>query len=127
MNVSASIPFGRSWALLCCLLAIAWVSNAQIYDPVQWDLELDSSEAPPGSTVLGRLTATIQSKWHVYSTTTPEGIALDVSIADSDGIAEWRAYQPEPDIVFDPNFQAEVEWYTDTAEFLVEIKAVAAL
>ena len=122
MIVSASTPFGRSYALLCCLLAIAWALNAQIYDPVQWRLELDSSEAPPGSTVLGRLTATIQSNWHVYSTTTPEGIALDVSIAESDGISEWKAYQPEPDIVFDPNFQAEVEWYTDTAEFLVEIK-----
>ena len=122
MNVSTSTLFRRFGGVLCCLLATTWASHAQIYDPVQWHLELDSSEAPPGSTVLGRLTATVQSKWHVYSTTTPEGIPLDVGVAESDAISEWKAYQPEPDIVFDPNFQAEVEWYTGTAEFLIEMR-----
>lgn len=96
-------------------------AHGQIYDPVQWRLELEAAEAPPGGTVLGRLTATIQEGWHIYSSTTPEGIALDLQVAPSDALASWEAYQPTPEVVFDPNFQANVEWYTDRAEFLVEL------
>ena len=95
--------------------------QAQIYDPVQWRLEFDSVEAPPGSTVLARLTAVIEDGWHIYSTTTPEGIPLALAIADSEAVAAWRAHQPDPEVVFDPNFQADVEWYTSEAEFLIEL------
>ncbi len=110
------------WAtVLGFLLGTAAVSDGQIYDPVQWRLELHPAETSPKSTVLGRLTATIEEGWHVYSTTTPEGIALDLSVADSDAISDWRAYQPDPEIVYDPNFQAEVEWYTGKVEFLLEL------
>lgn len=94
---------------------------AQIYDPVQWRLELTAEEYPPGATALARLTAEIEEGWHIYSTTTPEGIPLAVAMAESDAIAGWRAHQPDPEIVFDPNFQAEVEWYSDEAVILVEI------
>lgn len=107
--------------MLACLLGAATGSDAQIYDPVQWRLVLEPAEASPGSTVLGRLTATIQENWHVYSTTTPEGIPLSLSVAESDAISGWRAYQPDPEIVYDPNFQADVEWYTGEAEFLLEL------
>ena len=95
--------------------------EAQIYDPVQWRLELDAAEAPPDSTVLARLTATIEDGWHVYSTTSPAGIVLGLQVAPSDAIKDWRAYQPEPELVYDPNFEAEVEWYTHEAVFLLEL------
>lgn len=111
---------------LAASLAVIWIASAgaqaQIYDPVQWRLDFDQVEARPGSTVLGRLTATIEEGWHVYSTTTPQGIPSDLFVAEPDGISSWRAYQPEPEVVFDPNFQAEVEWYTGQAEFLIELE-----
>ena len=120
-------PSIRRWtALLGFLLGTVAVSNAQIYDPVQWRLQLQPAEASPESTVLGRLTATVQDGWHVYSTTTPQGIALDLGVADSDAISAWRAYQPDPEIVYDPNFQAEVEWYTGEVEFLLELDVAAS-
>ncbi len=99
---------------------------AQVYDPVQWELAFDKTSAPPGSTVLARLTATIEDGWHVYSTTTPEGIPLGLAVADSAGVAAWRAHQPEPQTVYDPNFQAEVEWYTGQAVILVELDLTPA-
>ncbi|MDE0107955.1 MAG: protein-disulfide reductase DsbD family protein [Bryobacterales bacterium] len=113
----------------CVLVALALAqallpgvpAAAQIYDPVQWRLELAAEEYPPGATVLARLTAEIEDGWHFYSTTTPEGIPLAVGVAESDAVSGWRAHQPDPEIVFDPNFQAEVEWYTDEAVLLVEI------
>ena len=108
------------------LLALCASASAQIYDPVQWKLELDRDEAAPGATVLASLTATIQEGWHIYSTTTPEGIALDLQIAESDSIASWEAYQPEPEVVYDPNFEADVEWYTSGVEFVFEVALAPA-
>lgn len=113
-------------ALLAILLAVFGLyapgSSAQIYDPVQWRLEFDQKEVPSGSTVLARLTATIEDTWHIYSSTTPEGIPLDLAVVKSDAIAAWQAYQPEPEVVFDPNFQAEVEWYSREPEFLFRVE-----
>ncbi len=113
----------------CVLVALALAAAllpgvpaaAQVYDPVQWRLELAAAEYAPGTTVLARLTAEIEDGWHFYSTTTPEGIPLAVGMAESDAVSGWRAHQPDPEIVFDPNFQAEVEWYTTEAVILVEI------
>lgn len=116
------LPFPVGLVSLVALLAVQGpVSHAQIYDPVQWRLEFDSEEAAPGSTVLARLTATIDDTWHIYSSTTPQGIPLDLAVSESAAIASWRAYQPAPEIVFDPNFQAEVEWYSHEAVFLIEL------
>ena len=102
------------------------IAQAQIYDPVQWKLEFEASEARPGQTLLGRLTAEIQDGWHAYSTTTPEGIPLDIFVAESEAVSGWRAHQPEPEVVFDPNFEAEVEWYTGEVEFLIELDIAAS-
>lgn len=111
--------------LLALLLTLGSTASAQIYDPVQWKLEIEPVETAPGSTVLARLTATIEDGWHIYSTTTPEGIALTLEIAESEALQDWRPYQPSPEVVYDPNFQADVEWYTSSAEFLFELDLAA--
>ncbi len=113
-------PLLVALALACALLPVG-PSNAQVYDPVQWRLELASDEHPPGATALARLTASIEDGWHIYSTTTPEGIPLAVGMAESEAVTGWRAHQPAPETVFDPNFQAEVEWYSGEAVILIEI------
>ena len=121
------MKFRQSLPLLLVALALAHAlvpgvpAAAQIYDPVQWRLEFAEHEYRPGATALARLTAEVEDGWHFYSTTTPEGIPLAVGVTESDAVTGWRAYQPEPEIVFDPNFQAEVEWYTGQATVLIEI------
>ena len=119
-NRQFPLPF--LFALLGALLAVLVpAASGQIYDPVQWRLEFEGDRVQPGSTTLARLTATIDDTWHIYSTTTPAGIKLELALAASDAIEAWRAYQPEPEIVYDPNFQEEVEWYSNEAVFLFEI------
>lgn len=123
-----SIRFSRAVRRVALVASVGFLpatSAGQIYDPVQWELEFDAATAPPGGTVLARLTATIQEGWHVYSTTTPEGIALSLQLAESEAVDSWTAYQPEPQIVYDPNFQADVEWYTKEVVFLYELALAA--
>ncbi len=102
-------------------MACAGAAQAQIHDPVQWKLAFDESEAAPGGKAVARLTAVIDDTWHIYSSTTPEGIPLAVEVAENDAVRNWRVYQPEPEVVFDPNFQADVEWYSHKPVFLVEL------
>lgn len=114
----------RSLRLLACSLAFLTTAAAQALDPVQWSLALDPAQAAPGGRAAARLTASIDDGWHLYSSTTPQGkpISLDLQIADSPAVASWRAHQPEPAVVFDPNFQMNSEWYEHSVEFFVEIE-----
>ena len=129
-RIRSSRPAMKSRQRLPCMLVVLALAHAllqglpataQVYDPVQWRLEFAEEEYRPGATSLGRLIAEIEDGWHFYSTTTPEGIPLAVGVAESDAVTGWRAHQPDPEIVFDPNFQAEVEWYTGEAVILIEI------
>ena len=112
----------RSAAALGVAFFICAGLAGQIYDPVQWRLEFGQDRIPPGSTATARLIATVEDGWHIYSTTTQEGIPLAIGMEPTAALAGWRAYQPTPEVVFDPNFQAEVEWYTHRAEFWVEFE-----
>ncbi len=116
-------PFPAGLLQLLTLLCLQVLpASGQIYDPVQWTLELEAEQAPPGSKVLARLTAEIEDSWHIYSSTTPAGIPLDIAVAASEAVAGWQAFQPDPEVVFDPNFQQNVEWYSSEPEFLIELE-----
>ncbi len=121
MNLRLSSRLLRLLCLPAVFVICAGAGSAQIYDPVQWKLEFDTDEVSPGSSVVAHLTAVIDDTWHIYSSTTPEGIPLTVSVMPNDAVRDWRAYQPEPEVVFDPNFQADVEWYSREAVFLIEL------
>ncbi len=110
---------------LAVALGCSGTVSAQIYDPVQWELEFAADAVAPGSTVAARLTATIEDGWHIYSTTSPAGIRLAIGMAASEAVAGWRAFQPTPEVVFDPNFQTDVEWYSHEAEFWIELDLAA--
>src|SRR5579872_3584510 len=74
-------------------------------DPVQWKLTFDSPAAPPGSTILGHLTAKIEPGWHLYSLTTPRPpIATTAKLAESPAVAGFKVYQPKPIVKLDPSF-----------------------
>jgi thiol:disulfide interchange protein len=92
-------------------------------DPVQWKLKFDSPSAPPGSKILGHLTAKIESGWHLYSLTTPRPpIATTAVLAENPAIANFKVYQPKPLAKLDPTFNVNTETFGEEVTFLVEIE-----
>lgn len=104
------------------LLAAAALFAAPL-DPVQWKLTFDSNAAPPGSKILGHLTATIQPGWHLYSLTTPRPpIATTAMLADNPAVASFKVYQPKPLVKLDPTFNVNTETFGEEVTFLYEIE-----
>lgn len=106
------------------LLAGAASSQAQRLDPAQWTLAPEQQAAPPGSTVLLRLTATMEPGWHLYSPTTAPGgpIPTTIEMSESPAVESYRVFQRPPETKFDPNFQLDTETYANEAVFLFEVK-----
>ncbi len=93
---------------------------AQKLDPIQWTFTPDQ-KAAPGGQVTGHLTAKLDQGWHLYSPTTPPGgpIPTTLKLDDNTAIPSYSVYQPKPDSEFDPNFNLNVEWFENQADFLV--------
>src|ERR1022692_2632784 len=92
-------------------------------DPVQWKLTFDSQSAPPGSKILGHLTAKLDPGWHLYSLTTPPGpVPTTATLAENPAVAGFKVYQPKPVIKMDPSFNANTETFGEEVTFLYEIE-----
>jgi thiol:disulfide interchange protein DsbD len=92
-------------------------------DPVQWKLTFDSQSAPPGSKILGHLTAKIEPGWHLYSLTTPRPpIATTAVLADNPAVAGFKVYQPQAVVKLDPSFNVNTETFGEAVTFLFEIE-----
>jgi thiol:disulfide interchange protein DsbD len=103
-------------------LAIASLWGA-VQDPVQWMLTFPSKSAPPGSKILGRLTAKMEPGWHLYSLTTPRPpIATTVGLADQPAVAGFKIYQPKPIVKLDPSFNVNTETFAEEVTVLLEIE-----
>ena len=100
------------------LLSIAFAS-AQKLDPVQWKAEAPLAAAP-GSTVLIKVTATIEPGWHLYSLTTPKpSIPTTLKLAENAVFATADPFQLKPALKVDPN-GAQAEQFTDHADFYLK-------
>ena len=92
-------------------------------DPVQWKLTFDSQSAPPGSKIIGRMSAKIEVGWHLYSLTTPRPpIATTATLADNPAVAGVRVFQPKPLVKLDPTFNVNTETFGEEVTFLYEIE-----
>jgi thiol:disulfide interchange protein len=106
---------------LAAFLFVATAAYAQRLNPITWTAEAEPSSVAPGAKALIRVTATMQSPWHLYSLSTPKGgpIATTIAIADSPVIKGFQIHQPKPERKFDPNFNLDVENYGEKAVFLL--------
>ncbi len=97
---------------------------AQRLDPIHWTLSIEPSAAPPGSRVLGRLTARIDPGWHLYSMSTPKGgpIPTAIRVMENPAVGGFRIHQPKPFTKFDPNFKLDTETFDGEPVFLLEIE-----
>ena len=106
-----------------CLFWLPIASPAQRMNPIRWTLELEPAAAPPGATVLGRLTAKLEPGWHLYSLSTPRPpIATTIALAGTGAVAETKVYTPSPSRKFDPNFGVETETFDKETVFLLAIR-----
>ena len=104
------------------VLAIASLFGA-VQDPVQWTLAFPPKSAPPGSKILGRLTAKMEPGWHLYSLSTPRPpIATTVGLADQPAAAGVKVYQPKPIVKLDPSFNVNTETFAEEVTVLLEIE-----
>ena len=95
---------------------------AQRPDPVKWSLSLEPSSAAPGSKVLAKLTAKIDSGYHIYSLSTPAGpIPTTLIVQDNPAVTKSEIYQPRPHVAFDPNFKVNAETFENEVVFLLAI------
>ena len=114
----------RAARVLLALLLTAASGAAEKLDPAKWSLELQPAAAAPGSKILARVQAKIESGWHLYSLTTPAGgpIRTTVRLADNTAVASFRVFEPPPKRAFDPNFNLDTETYEGAPVFLIEIE-----
>jgi len=109
--------------LVLILLASSALAQSEKFNHAQWTLTFDQSSAAPGATVLGRLEATIDPAWHMYSLTTPPGpIPTTITIDNSPAVDKFTIFQPPPIRKFDPNFNGDTETYEGKQTFLARIE-----
>ncbi len=99
----------RAPAIVLFATAGMW---AQKLDPIQWSAI--AGPAADGQRTV-RLTAKMESGWHLYSMTTPRPpIATTARV---DGVEGMELYQPAPVRKLDPNFGAETETFEGETDF----------
>jgi thiol:disulfide interchange protein len=102
------------------VIATAWAAE----DPVQWTFAFDAKSVPPGGHALGKLTAAIDSGWHLYSLTTPPGgpNPTSIKLAENPAVASFKVYQPTPERKFDQGFQMDTETFASKTVFLIDVE-----
>lgn len=112
----------RGFVLL--LLASSAFAQSEKFNHAQWTLTFDQSTAAPGATVLGRLEATVDPEWHMYSLTTPPGgpIPTTITTDSSPAVAGFTIFEPPPVRKLDPTFNVDTETYEGKQTFLARIE-----
>jgi thiol:disulfide interchange protein len=110
-----------TFALLCLSFGVVFAAE----DPVQWSLTFDAKSAPPGSHIAGKLTATIQPGWHLYSLSQPPGgpNPTTIKVVENPVIGAYtRSFQPKPETKFDQTFQIDTETFIGDTTFYIDLQ-----
>jgi len=106
---------------LAVFTALAATGSAQRLNPVTWTISAEPKNAAPGSKVLLRLDATIESGWHLYSLSTPPpSPPTKIQLAASPIAEPGPISYQEPKRAFDKNFNIETQTYDEKASFVLE-------
>lgn len=112
----------RSLSLLLLVAGLAF-GQSEKFNHVQWKLTFDQSSAAAGATVLGRLDASVDSDWHMYSLTTPPGpIPTTIEVNNSPAVEKVTIFQPPPVRKFDPALNVDAETYEGAQVFYARIQ-----
>ena len=116
MNLSSVKP------LLVFAMAL-WVSLCAAEQELQWSAHVTSGDAKPGATVTVELNAKIKPGWHLYALppTKASNIPTTVEITAPAKLA-GKVGQEKPILKLDKNFEAEVEFFENSAKFTVPVQ-----
>jgi thiol:disulfide interchange protein DsbD len=92
--------------------------------PAQWRASGPGKAIHPGEKFSVRLSASINSGWHMYSITQPSGgpttTVITIPAAQPFSL-DGQVSGPPPHVAYDANFEMNTETYEDSAEFVVPV------
>ncbi|MDH6356661.1 cytochrome c biogenesis protein CcdA [Parabacteroides sp. PF5-9] len=101
--------------------------QAQIFDPIKWNIRLDDPGTPEKTIVF---TATADAGWHLYDMNLPSGgpISTSFTFETLNGVELIGAPESskEPTSVYDELFSMELRWYGGEVSFTQQIKVTDA-
>ena len=110
------------WIVLL-LITMAVGASCQEH-PAQWRASGPGKAVHPGEKFSVRLSASINSGWHMYSITQPSGgpttTVITIPAAQPFSI-DGQVSGPAPHVAYDANFEMNTETYEDSAEFVVPV------
>ncbi len=109
------------------LVAIAMFSFAGWtfgQNPVSVSMSVSPSSVPAGGNGTARISATIESGWHLYSISQGRGGPIPTRISLADGPFKMTGVSgPRPAVKLDPNFGINTETYSGSAAFVIRFAA----
>ena len=118
-----------SISLVATVVLFLFAGIAQAQNPVTWSLKSNASGSlKPGDKFTAKVTAQIQTGWHLYSLTQGGGGPVPTRITVPDGQPFKLAgvpIGPRPRVAMDPNFEINTETYEGAVTFTV-LMSVAA-
>lgn len=109
------------------LLLVGLLCFAQGEQAVQWTLRAPAT-AKAGETIRATVTAKIAGGWHLYSMKELEGGPRPTQFkvpAESPFHLAGTIEAPRPLVFHDKNFDMDVEYYEESAEFVIPLEAAA--
>lgn len=107
----------RLFALLTLTL-ITFVAQAQILDPVKWNIKIVDSGTAEKAVAF---TATLEKGWHLYDMDLPSGGPVSTSFAFETLKGAELIGKPVPSVkptsVFDEQFKMDLRWFAGTVTF----------
>jgi len=104
--------------------AVVLAASAGAQDPVKWTAAKVAPVAQ-GAVASVKLSAAIESGWHIYSLTQGPGGPMPTKIAtlkDEPYTIDGKIKADDPNVKFDENFGINVETYEGGADFTVPLK-----
>ncbi|MDZ7806483.1 MAG: cytochrome c biogenesis protein CcdA [Gracilimonas sp.] len=98
--------------------------QAQIPDPVKFNLSEAPDSVLAGEVFEINIDASIEGNWHLYSILNDEDAGpfpTEFSAKSGNFVIVGQAKETDADIEFDPNFEAELGWHSNFAEFTIPV------
>jgi thiol:disulfide interchange protein DsbD len=109
---------------ILCFFVFITISKAQIFEPVKWSTSVEKISDTEYILISN---ATIDSGWHLYSQTVPDGGPIPTTFTyqyNTDFEVIKNTSEEEGHTVDDPVFEMKIKFFSDKAEFRQRIKVI---